>query len=396
MSDYALVINAGSSSLKFCTFLRSTDQSWHMEARGQIEGIGTAPRFSAKDASGAKLAEHDVTVGNGKEAIAALASWLQKQYQGARVLGIGHRVVHGGARFKGPTRLNPQVLDQLRELIPLAPLHQPHNLAAIEAATERLPDVPQVACFDTSFHSGQPAVAELVPLPRELRHAGLQRYGFHGLSYEYIASVLPQAAPEIANGRVLVAHLGSGASICALKAGRSMDSSLGFTALDGLCMGTRPGALDPGVVLFLFQGLKLTVKEVETLLYKKSGLLGISGISSDMRAVEASNEPDARLAVDYFVYRVAKEIGALTAVLGGIDALVFTAGIGEHSSGIRQRICNSSAWLGIELDEAANANHQATISTPRSKVSVRVIPTNEELMIARHTATLLGLAKAAR
>jgi acetate kinase len=396
MSDYALVINAGSSSLKFCTFLRSATESWKMEARGQIEGIGTTPWFSAKDGNGTKLAEIDVSVRNGKEAIDALASWLRKHYAGARVLGIGHRVVHGGARFKGPTRLNGEVLDHLRKLIPLAPLHQPHNLAAIEAAFERLPDVPQVACFDTSFHSGQPAVAELVPLPRNLREAGLRRYGFHGLSYEYIASVLPEVAPEIANGRVLVAHLGSGASICALKAGKSMDSTLGFTALDGLCMGTRPGALDPGVVLYLFQGLNLTAKEVETLLYRKSGLLGISGISNDMRELESSDAPDARLAVEYFVFRAAKEIGALTAVLGGIDGLVFTAGIGENSVGIRQRICSASAWLGIELDESANANHLTTISTPRSKVSVHVIPTNEELMIARHTAALLGLAKAAR
>ena len=311
------------------------------------------------------------------------------------MLGVGHRVVHGGSRFKGPTILNPQVLAELYELVPLAPLHQPYNLAAIEAVFERLPGVPQVACFDTSFHRGQPAVAELIPLPRELREAGLQRYGFHGLSYEYIASVLPEVAPEIANGRVIVAHLGSGASLCALKDGKSVDSTLGFTALDGLCMGTRPGALDPGVVLHLFQGLKLSAKEVETLLYKKSGLLGISGISNDMRDLLGRSEPEARLAVDYFVYRAAKEIGALTAVLGGLDGLVFTAGIGENSAEIRERICNACAWLGIELDEAANANRGPRISTAQSKVSVWVIPTNEELMIARHTGSLLGLAKAA-
>jgi acetate kinase len=305
-------------------------------------------------------------------------------------------VVHGGSRFNGPTKVDPKVLEQLRELIPLAPLHQPYNLAAIEAAFERMPDVPQVACFDTSFHRGQPAVAELVPLPLNLRQAGLQRYGFHGLSYEYIAFVLPEVAPDIANGRVIVAHLGSGASMCAMKAGKSIDSTLGFTALDGLCMGTRPGALDPGVVLHLFQGMNLSAKEVETILYKKSGLLGISGSSNDMRDLESRSDPEARLAVDYFVYRAAKEIGALTAVLGGIDGLVFTAGVGENSIGIRKRICNASAWLGIELDESANANHQTTISTTRSKVSVRVIPTNEELMIARHTAAMLGLAKAAR
>jgi acetate kinase len=288
--------------------------------------------------------------------------------------------------------LNADVMRELYQLVPLAPLHQPYNLAAIEAVFERLPGIPQVACFDTSFHRGQPPVAELVPFPLELRQQGLQRYGFHGLSYEYISSVLPEVAPEIARGRVIVAHLGSGASLCALKEGKSFDSTLGFTALDGLCMGTRPGSLDPGVVLHLFQGLKLSAKEVETLLYKKSGLLGISGISNDMRDLLGRSEPAARLAVDYFVYRVAKEIGALTAVLGGIDALVFTAGIGENSPEIRRRISEASAWLGIEVDEAANTQRLPKISTSSSKISVWVIPTNEELMIARHTGALLGLA----
>jgi len=282
----------------------------------------------------------------------------------------------------------------LRALIPLAPLHQPYNLAAIEAVFERLPGVPQVACFDTSFHRGQPAVAEVIPLPRELCGAGVQRYVFHGLSYEYIASVLPQAAPEIAAGRVIVAHLGSGASLCALKNGKSMDSTLGFTALDGLCMGTRPGAIDPGVILYLFQNLGLSAKEVETVLYKKSGLLGISGISNDMRDLLASSERGAHLAVDYFVYRAAKEIGALTAVLRGLDGLVFTAGIGENSAEIRQRICESSAWLGIDLDEAANVRKGPLISSAKSRIPVWVIPTNEELMIARHTGLLLGLIEA--
>jgi acetate kinase len=260
--------------------------------------------------------------------------------------------------------------------------------------SERLPDVPQVACFDTSFHRGASPVAEVVPLPREIRSAGVQRYGFHGLSYEYIASVLPQVAPELASGRVIVAHLGSGASLCALKNGRSVDHTLGFTALDGLCMGTRPGALDPGVVLYLFQNLGLSAKEVETMLYKKSGLLGISGISNDMRDLIDSGEADAQLAVNYFVYRVAKEMGALAAVLGGIDGIVFTAGIGENSPAIRARICEASAWLGIDFDADANQTRQQRISRPGSRVSVWVIPTNEELMIARHTAVLLGLAEA--
>jgi acetate kinase len=294
-------------------------------------------------------------------------------------LGVGHRVVHGGAQFKGPTIVRPEVVAELKQLIPLAPLHQPYNLAAIEAVSERLPDVPQVACFDTSFHRGQPAVAELLPLPHDLRKTGLQRYGFHGLSYEYIASVLPNVAPEIADGRVIVAHLGSGASMCALKDRKSVDSTLGFTALDGLCMGTRPGALDPGVVLHLFQGLKFSAKEVETLLYKKCGLLGISAISNDMRDLLGRDEPDA------------KEIGALAAALGGIDVLVFTAGIGENSPEIRKRISDSCAWLGVALDAEANAGGGPRISASHSKVSVWVVPTNEELMIARHTAALLQL-----
>ena len=395
MSDYALVLNAGSSSLKFCVFQRPAGESWRLEARGQIEGIGTSARLSVKDENGESLAREDVAVNDGNEAVETLAAWLRSKYSGAKVLGVGHRVVHGGVRFKGPTIVTPQVLSQLRKLIPLAPLHQPYNLAAIEAASERLPGVPQVACFDTSFHRGQSRVAELIPRPRELRMKGLQRYGFHGLSYEYIASVLPDIAPEIALKRVIVAHLGSGASLCALKEGKSVDSTLGFTALDGLCMGTRPGALDPGVVLHLFQGLNLSAKEVETLLYKKSGLLGISGISNDMRDLIGRREPQAHLAVDYFVYRVAKEIGALTAVLGGLDGLVFTAGIGENSPEIRERICKASAWLGVDLDVGANNNHSSLISTFKSKVSVWVIPTNEELMIARHTGSLLGLAKAA-
>jgi acetate kinase len=254
--------------------------------------------------------------------------------------------------------------------------------------------VPQVACFDTSFHRGQPAVAELVPLPDEIRRTGVQRYGFHGLSYEYIASVLPQAAPEIARGRVIVAHLGSGASLCAMKDGRSVDSTLGFTALDGLCMGTRPGAVDPGVILHMFQGLGLGAKEVEGILYKQSGLLGISGISNDMRVLLESPEPAARLAVDYFVYRAAKEIGALAAALGGVDGLVFTAGIGENSVEVRRRICEASAWLGVALDLDANAAGGPRITGSGSRVSAWVIPTNEELMIARHTASLLGLEDA--
>ena len=395
--DYAVVLNAGSSSLKFGVYRRREEEAWHVAASGQVEGIGVSPRFSAKDGTGTRLVDRELdkaAVRDGKAALDALAEWLRAQYGGARVLGVGHRVVHGGARFDGPTRVTAEVLDALRALIPLAPLHQPYNIGAIEAVSARLPDVPQIACFDTSFHRGQPAVAEVVPLPREVREGGVQRYGFHGLSYEYIASALPQVAPEIAGGRVIVAHLGSGASLCAMKNRKSVDSSLGFTALDGLCMGTRPGALDPGVILYLFQNLGLTAKQVETMLYKKSGLLGISGISNDMRDLVGRTEPEARLAVDYFVYRAAKEIGALAAALGGIDGLVFTAGIGENSAEIRARICQASAWLGVELDAAANQSRGPRITRAESAVSAWVIPTNEELVIARHTGRLLGLIEA--
>jgi acetate kinase len=393
-TDYALVLNAGSSSLKFCVYQRPTGEFWVLAARGQIDGIGGKPRLSVKDNEENVLAKEDLpaTVKNGRAALEVLSEWLRARWAGSKVLGVGHRVVHGGPNYAGPVAVSPQVLDDLRKLIPLAPLHQPYNIAAIEAVAERLPGVPQVACFDTSFHRGHSPIAELVPLPRALRDGGVQRYGFHGLSYEYIASVLPKVAPDIAQKRVIVAHLGSGASLCALKGRKSVDSSLGFTALDGLCMGTRPGSMDPGVVLHLFQTAGLSVKEVERILYKESGLLGISGISNDMRDLLESKEPAARLAIDYFVYQAAKHIGSLAAVLGGVDALVFTAGIGEKSAEIRRRICEASSWLGLSIDAAANETHGPRISSSDSRVSAWVIPTNEELMIALHTGVMLGLA----
>jgi acetate kinase len=394
--DFLLVLNAGSSSLKFCVYRLADADPWILEARGQIEGIGTKPRFSAKDGEGATLEAKDLggSVKDARTALDALAEWLRSRFRGASLFGVGHRVVHGGPRYAEPTVVTEGVLRDLRELVSLAPLHQPHNLAAIDAVSDRLPGVPQVACFDTAFHRGQPAVAEVVPLPRDVCGPGVQRYGFHGISYEYIASVLPEAAPEIADGRVIVAHLGSGASMCAMKNRRSVDSTMGFTALDGLCMGTRPGGIDPGVVLHLFQALGLSAREVEAVLYKKSGLLGISGISNDMRDLLGRPEPSARLAVEYFVYRAAKEIGALAAALGGLDGLVFTAGIGENSPEIRARIAEASAWLGVVLDPEANAGKRARISTSASRVPVFVIPTNEELMIARHTRRQLGLVEA--
>lgn len=391
--ECVLVVNAGSSSLKFTVYRNLTADSATVEAAGQIEGIGTAARFTARNGSGEKLADDrlDDAVKDVRGALDSLAQWLRSKFAGTHVLGVGHRVVHGGSRYLKPTIVTAEVMRDLHALEPLAPLHQPHNLAAIAAVTERMPHVPQVACFDTSFHRGQPQVAEIVPLPAEIRARGVQRYGFHGLSYEYIAGVLPRIAPSIADGRVIVAHLGSGASMCALEDRRPIDCTLGFTALDGLCMGTRPGSLDPGVVLHLFQGLAMTAHDVETLLYKKSGLLGLSGISNDMRVLLASEAPAARLAIDYFVYRAAKEIGALTAALGGLDALVFTAGIGEKSAPIRKRICEASAWLGIELDESANESGGPRISRAGGSVSAWVIPTNEELTIARHTGALLAL-----
>lgn len=397
MDDYALVLNAGSSSLKFCVFRRPVAEKWLVEARGQIEGIGTSPRLLAKGTDGEVLAANDLSldVRDGRTAIDALASWLRSNYGRARVLGVGHRVVHGGTAYAQPTIVTPKVLADLYELVPLAPLHQPHNLAAIQAVFEHLPDVPQVACFDTGFHMGRPHIAGIIPLPMSIRKTGLQRYGFHGLSYEYVTATLAEIAPEIATKRTIIAHLGSGASLCAVDGGKSVDTSMSFTALDGLCMGTRPGTIDPGAVLYLFQTLGLTAKEVEDILYKKSGLLGISGISNDMRDLLASTAPEARLAVDYFVYRAAKEIGALAAVLRGIDGLVFTAGIGENSPEVRRRICEACSWLGLELDLKANSTGEQRISTPRSKISTWVIPTNEELMIARHTGSLLGLVEPA-
>ncbi|HSC15256.1 MAG TPA: acetate/propionate family kinase [Gammaproteobacteria bacterium] len=392
MSESLLVLNAGSSSLKFRVYERAPGKDWAPAANGQIEGIGSAARFKADDAEGRAVDEQSLpAVKDARGALDKLAEWLRVRHPRAELRGVGHRVVHGGTRYAEPTLVTPGVLRDLKSLVPLAPLHQPHNLAPIALLHERMPGVSQVACFDTAFHRGQPAVAELVPLPKEVRDRGVQRYGFHGLSYEYIACTLPQAAPSIARGRVIAAHLGSGASLCAMKDGKSQDCSFGFSTLDGICMGTRPGSLDAGVVLHLFQSLQLSAKEVETMLYKQSGLLGISGLSNDMRNLLASEKPSARLAVDYFVYRAAKEIGALAAVLGGVDGIVFTAGIGERSAEIRARICAASAWLGVELDGAANDRHGPRISTERSRVSAWVVPTNEELMIARHTGRVLGL-----
>lgn len=397
MTEKALILNAGSSSLKFQVLESSADGKWTLSSRGQIDGIGSSPKIVAKDGAGKIVHERQLppAVREGRAAIDILAGWLHDHYQGSSVAAVGHRVVHGGATYDQPVVINQKVVEELRKLIPLAPLHQPYNVAAIEAVAERIAKTPQVACFDTSFHRTMPAVAQLIPLPKEIRDGGVQRYGFHGLSYEYIASALPAVAPEIADGRVIVAHLGSGASLCAMKARKSVDCTFSFTPLDGLCMGTRPGSTDPGVVLHMFQTLGLSAADVEKILYKKSGLLALSGISNDMRVLEESSDPAAQAAIQYFVYQVAKHIGAMAAALGGVDGIVFTAGIGEHSSRIRRAICEASAWLGIEIDAEANAKHATRVSKPKSRVSAWVIPTNEELVIARHTGALLGLVQPA-
>lgn len=396
MHEFLLVLNAGSSSLKFAMFGKDNDVQWAPAARGQLEGIGSASaRMSARDGAGGIVQSPtiDAAIPDGRSALEYVTQWLRETFANVHILGVGHRVVHGGTRHDGPVIVTPELLAELRDLIELAPLHQPYNLAAIEAVAQRLPGVPQVACFDTSFHRGRPAVADIIPLPRDICGSQIRRYGFHGLSYEYIAAVLPEVAPAIAASRVIVAHLGSGASLCALRDGHSVDNTFGFTPLDGLCMGTRPGAIDPGVILYLFQGLGLEARQVESILYKHSGLLGISGISNDMRDLLESSEASARLAVDYFIYRAVQEIGALAAVLGGLEGLVFTGGIGENSPEIRRRICTASAWLGVDLDPQANAANLAHLSAPTSDVSVWMIPTNEELMIARHMGQLLGLTE---
>jgi acetate kinase len=325
-----------------------------------------------------------------------IGGWLREHFGDRSSLrGVGHRVVHGGVDYAAPVRVDPAVLAKLEALCPLAPLHQPHNLAGIRAVAAVQPDLPQVACFDTAFHRGHPELADWFALPRRFYDEGIRRYGFHGLSYEYIASVLPEVAPEIAKGRVVVAHLGSGASMCALTAGRSIDSTMGFTALDGLPMGTRCGALDPGVVLHLNRAYGMSADAIERMLYHECGLKGVSGISNDMRTLLASDDPRARHAIDLFVWRICRELGALAAVQGGIDGLVFTAGIGERSAEIRERVCERAAWLGIELDPAANARGGPRISADGSRVAVYAIPTDEEQMIARHTLAVLRLAPTA-
>ena len=395
MTDAILVLNAGSSSLKFSVFLDRPHAAPQLALRGQIEGILTKPSFVARDASGATLAEGGLSAATPpghQGAVGFLLDWLERRLGGQRLVAAGHRVVHGGLEFSAPVRVSAAVLDALDRLVPLAPLHQPHNLAAIRAVATRAPDLAQVACFDTAFHTAQPPLAQAFALPRRLTEAGLRRYGFHGLSYEYIAHRLPSFDMRAASGRTVVAHLGNGASMCALLAGKSVASTMGFTALDGLPMGTRCGAIDPGVLLHLLDHHGMDARGLEKLLYHESGLLGVSGISSDMRTLLASGDAHAAEAVDLFVYRVVRELGSLAAALGGLDALVFTAGIGENTPSIRARVCRAAAWLGIELDESANAAGGPRISRADSRASAWVLPTNEELMIALHTRATLAVS----
>jgi acetate kinase len=395
LPDAILVLNAGSSSLKFSVFTME-EGGLAPAARGQVDGIGTSPKFVLEGADGKALEKKDLkqdlsggAAFNHDNAISIVIERLTAHSGDNRVVAVGHRVVHGGVKFAGPTHIDDGVLAELEKLVPLAPLHQPHHLAAIRAVTARAPQLPQVACFDTSFHRTQPEVAQRFGLPRRFTDEGVQRYGFHGLSYEYIASVLPEHDPKAAAGRTIVAHLGNGASMCAMFAGQSIATTMSFTPADGLVMGTRTGAIDPAALIYLIERHGMNAADLQRLIYHESGLLGVSGISSDMRALLASNDPRAAEAIDLFVYRITREIGSLAAALGGLDALVFTGGIGEHAAKVRERVCRDAAWLGANMDDAANNRGEPRISQANSDLAVWVIPTNEELMIANHTQRLL-------
>jgi acetate kinase len=392
MTETILVLNSGSSSIKFQLFAVLPHDRLERRMRGLIEGIGTRPRFAAKSASGRSLMDETwtaVEVATVPAALAKLVAFLREQIGGRLPVAVGHRVVHGGPTYAAPTVVTETVLDRLQQLVPLAPLHQPNNLAPIRTILDRLPDLPQVACFDTAFHRGHPELADRFAIPEQVYAEGVRRYGFHGLSYEYIAGRLKEVAPEIADGRVAVAHLGNGASMCAISAGRSVESTMGFTALDGLPMGTRSGQLDPGVVLYLMSEKRMGAKEIERFLYDQCGLRGLSGISNDVRELLASSSPSAKLALDYLVYRIVLFTGLLAAAMGGVDGLVFTAGIGENAPTIREAVARRLSWLGLDLDPAANADGGPRISRPASQVACYVIPTDEELMIARHTLHVL-------
>jgi acetate kinase len=391
MSDAILVLNAGSSSLKFTEFLVRDGDDLEAGVSGNLEELYGRARFHAKDGSGATIGEHawsEDAPPKHAGALEFLFDWLESNVSDVRLAAVGHRVVHGGIAYAAPVRINSGVVNKLAALVPLAPLHQPHNLLPIRTIAERRPGLVQVVCFDTAFHHDMPPLAQAFALPPSITDPGVRRYGFHGLSYEYITSVLPRHDPRAAAGKTVVLHLGNGASMCAISGGKSVATTMSFTAVDGLPMGTRSGNLDPGVVLYLMQELKMDPGAIESLLYNESGLLGVSGVSSDMRELLESSDPRAKFAIDLFVYRIGREMGSLAAALGGLDAIVFTAGIGEHAITIREAVCRHAGWLGVELDAAANGAGGPRISTASSRVSAWVIPTNEELMIARHTLAL--------
>ena len=392
MEEAILVINAGSSSIKFAIFvLQTVDDELRRVYRGEIAGIGKQARLSVLGAhDDTLLSDEMVTARTHDEAFVALWLWIDVHISQYHLVAAGHRVLHGGLSFFDPVVVNEQVMAKLNKLVPLAPLHQPHNLAGIEALSRIRPELAQVACFDTAFHRTIPAVAQTFALPRALTIAGVQRYGFHGLSYEYIANVLPEFLGNSAEGRVIVAHLGHGASMCAMRGRKSIATTMSFTPLDGLPMGTRSGSIDPAVILYLMREKGMDVDAVSDLLHFQSGLYGVSGVSGDMRELLTSPDSHAAEAIDLFVYWVTRALGSLAAVLGGLDALVFTAGIGEHAAEIRQRICRDAAWLGVQLDTEANAMHRPRISTADSAVTAWVIPTDEERVIAQHTAALVG------
>jgi acetate kinase len=390
--DTILVINAGSSSLKFQVFGIARPGTLKRLVKGQLDGIGTQPRLRVKGSDDAILMDRTYVpeaVGDVSAAICVAAAWL-KDTQNLAPIAIGHRVVHGGPDYGRPVLVNEQVLADLARLTSLAPLHQPHNLAPIGTMLARFPKLPQVACFDTAFHRGHDPVVDHYAIPERFYAQGVRRYGFHGLSYEYVAERLREVAPAGAVGRTIIAHLGSGASMCAVLEGKSVDSTLGFTALDGLPMGTRPGQLDPGVLLHLMSEEGMTVAEVQNFLYRECGLKGLSGGSNDVRWLETSTDPRAALALNHFVYRVGLYAGMMAAALGGVDAFVFTAGIGENSVNLRARITERLAWLGAVLDPTANNTHMQEISSSESRIGLYVIPTDEELMIARHTLGVLS------
>lgn len=393
MAQGILTINAGSSSIKFALFPLTHPISPDAEVSGQIDGIGTnATKLVAKNRAGERIADQLIAGERVSHSVAldAMLQWFLAAYTGWEIVAVGHRVVHGGERYSKPIVVDATVLGHLESFIPLAPLHEPHNVAGIQALQNLLPGVPQIACFDTAFHRSQPEVAQLFGLPRALTAEGIKRYGFHGLSYEYIARTLPQHSHR-ADGRVVVAHLGNGASMAAMVNRKCVGTTLGFSTIDGLMMGTRCGNLDPGVVLHLMETKGLSVKDMTRILYKESGLLGVSGISQDMRTLLGSDKPEAHEAVNLFCYRIARELGSLAAAAGGIDALVFTGGIGEHAAEVRRRVCLQSEWLGIRVNPEANARHDVVISAGNSTVDVLVIPTNEEWMMAHHAQTLLAL-----